>query len=1041
MNALKHQDARVRAGAADATRRMGAKASAVIPLLVERLKDRDSEVASNAALALGSCGSASRVAIPALIEFLKTDHTDSAIKALKQLRPLSEPALIDAIGDSDYLLSKRAALALWGETPERVSILIESMQSPDLRVRRGATSFLGAIRGIGTEAVSALLNALTEPDAKVRCYAAQSLIGRENHSDLVVSALTSVLGDESENVQVAVVQAIGTYGTAAEPAVPELIKLLDREAGPKIYREVAQALKTLGPVAVPALINTLREPDNKAGPRATEVLEEIGARGSAGIPALVEALKDENATVRSRASTCLAAIGSKTVPLLIELLGDPQQPFVEDAKEALHAVKRKLARQEEDLKIATLWAENLPSLEAHDENLNYAYFGNRAFADPTVRLGLDAKTKRELLEELNHTSGLQLEIDQALATSEEARARTSLDQPKPPPPRYTDIRFYGEDRFRGRIKELSADQPLQVKGWYEIEFAIRKSPVGDLVEGKREPLRETGKPHDVELLVTAESPDFIIEKAVQRLVLPPEGDSTAPAYFRVSPKRATVSVNKRSRIDFRVFYKFNLLAVTRSRVEVVEEGENAAISIFGSPNARTVEHVRLESDLSAVYDLLPREMHIDITRNDDNSFKFTFTYLKGLEGEKQDDDLVLTASIHLQEQALKGAVSNIRKTLLGIVMTGSYGEFVEGTDEIEFARQMNLIGRDGEALWTTLFKLDKNSPMYKIGEFLAENPLKPGSLIQVSTAPEASDLVFPWNLLYDKKIPDTVSEDVVPALDGFWGLRYIIEQRLPDTWAKDEPIVYDDDFEVTFMLWNFVQAKGQEDFLKELLAKDRGTLNTGESIKNAKVARRCLADCKSQILYFFTHGHTSIPASNIGGLTLADVKSLCSAIPNDSPQHAAWEARLEDLQQNQFASNDSWIELSVGRLSLMENLYREDVNLRNSPIVFLNMCESAQVTPDLSKPSFIHFFINRDARSVIGTECSITPLFADSFARSLFPSLMRGDQIGKILLDLRRDFMTKRNPLGLAYTLFGSATVRLEPSPVQDGVTGSEKEP
>jgi hypothetical protein len=108
----------------------------------------------------------------------------------------------------------------------------------------------------------------------------------------------------------------------------------------------------------------------------------------------------------------------------------------------------------------------------------------------------------------------------------------------------------------------------------------------------------------------------------------------------------------------------------------------------------------------------------------------------------------------------------------------------------------------------------------------------------------------------------------------------------------------------------------------------------------------------------------------------------------------------------------------------------DEINLsRTHPIVFLNMCESAQVTPSLGD-SFIHFFIDRGARCVIGTECSMRPLFAHLFSQAFLGTLLRGVPAGRALLQARRAFVDQYNPLGLAYTLFGSATARFEPAPL-----------
>jgi hypothetical protein len=110
----------------------------------------------------------------------------------------------------------------------------------------------------------------------------------------------------------------------------------------------------------------------------------------------------------------------------------------------------------------------------------------------------------------------------------------------------------------------------------------------------------------------------------------------------------------------------------------------------------------------------------------------------------------------------------------------------------------------------------------------------------------------------------------------------------------------------------------------------------------------------------------------------------------------------------------------------LDELYDEVRELRSRPLVILNMCESAQVTPSLSD-SFVDFFLDRGARTVIGTECPMTVEFADTFSESLFRGLLHGHGIGTAMLAARREAFARRNPLGLAYTLFGSASAAFAP--------------
>jgi hypothetical protein len=137
---------------------------------------------------------------------------------------------------------------------------------------------------------------------------------------------------------------------------------------------------------------------------------------------------------------------------------------------------------------------------------------------------------------------------------------------------------------------------------------------------------------------------------------------------------------------------------------------------------------------------------------------------------------------------------------------------------------------------------------------------------------------------------------------------------------------------------------------------------------------------------------------------------------------------LDDL----FDVSDSWMRLTRGKLPLA--MLKETVKGKFSrhPLVFLNMCESAQILPSLSD-GFVPFFIQRGARAVIGTECSMNTSFASDFARAFLTGFFQGVRIGDILLILRRRYLEQGNPLALAYTLYSDADLRLSKSVLPAG--------
>ena len=120
-------------------------------------------------------------------------------------------------------------------------------------------------------------------------------------------------------------------------------------------------------------------------------------------------------------------------------------------------------------------------------------------------------------------------------------------------------------------------------------------------------------------------------------------------------------------------------------------------------------------------------------------------------------------------------------------------------------------------------------------------------------------------------------------------------------------------------------------------------------------------------------------------------------------------------------------------LSGDSKLTLEDLNLaldpglplRGQPLIFINACQSAQLSP-LFYEGFMQYFTRRGARGMIGTECDVPALFAAEWAGRFFERFFAGEPVGEIFLALRRQFVDEfGNPLGLVYALYCDADTRL----------------
>ena len=102
--------------------------------------------------------------------------------------------------------------------------------------------------------------------------------------------------------------------------------------------------------------------------------------------------------------------------------------------------------------------------------------------------------------------------------------------------------------------------------------------------------------------------------------------------------------------------------------------------------------------------------------------------------------------------------------------------------------------------------------------------------------------------------------------------------------------------------------------------------------------------------------------------------------------------------------------------------------LSGYPLVFINACESAELSP-LFYSGFMPYFTAKGARGMIGTECEVPARFAAEWARRFFDKfLYEAKPIGEIFLSLRQEFYyQKNNLLGLLYALYCDGDTRVTP--------------
>jgi hypothetical protein len=98
----------------------------------------------------------------------------------------------------------------------------------------------------------------------------------------------------------------------------------------------------------------------------------------------------------------------------------------------------------------------------------------------------------------------------------------------------------------------------------------------------------------------------------------------------------------------------------------------------------------------------------------------------------------------------------------------------------------------------------------------------------------------------------------------------------------------------------------------------------------------------------------------------------------------------------------------------------------HAPLVFMNGCGNVGFSPYAPSEFVKQFIQGRYASAVIGTEVTVWEVLAKEIAEIFIREfVVNGKAAGDALLYARRALLAKENPLGLIYTLYGSAQLKI----------------
>ncbi|MDK2916599.1 MAG: hypothetical protein PWR25_1156 [Euryarchaeota archaeon] len=125
-----------------------------------------------------------------------------------------------------------------------------------------------------------------------------------------------------------------------ERSAEEAVRALERAAGPEQERAARRGLVKIGPPALPLLVPLLGSPDDEVVLRAIGAMEAIG--DPAAVDPLIPRLADRRYNVRARAARALGLLGDPRARLaLMRALKDREPEVRRAAREALRAMKGK----------------------------------------------------------------------------------------------------------------------------------------------------------------------------------------------------------------------------------------------------------------------------------------------------------------------------------------------------------------------------------------------------------------------------------------------------------------------------------------------------------------------------------------------------------------------------------------------------------------------------------------------------------------------------------------------------------------------------
>jgi hypothetical protein len=529
--------------------------------------------------------------------------------------------------------------------------------------------------------------------------------------------------------------------------------------------------------------------------------------------------------------------------------------------------------------------------------------------------------------------------------------------------------------INAELEDHAPDKPLATGQSYtlafDVDIAQRATAIGSAPLANEHLFPEDTD--EVVLTVQLVSADFEISDSTRPLRLPRVGKSRTKARFDISPQHDGSSIikatfHKDGNFIQQMELAFEVGATRDTPVQITVRGR--------PPSAARVVH--------------PRDVGLSMS-------PIAGGYDCVVWGS-----VSARARLPLSPAFLASAIDAARIELMKVVMhrdaEGKY-VFQAGIDIPDADRDFALktMARAGALLFQKIFFGPAAGDDSKaVGEFLRRMASDRTKRLKLQIVAESTPV--PWGLLY---VGDA-SSGAQLNWDNFIGMRHLIEQiPLQNTMTVSDSVIPSDKPQLTVSVNvnSKIDVQMGTDFVAQQQSFWAGATASRKRVRvvertNSTEVARALADgtTEDQILYFYCH------AASTG---------LADAGGPDSSSLVFSDARL-----------------TLGDLNLDAPTTTQ---LRGNPLVFINACESAEMSP-VFYDGFVPYFMAKGARGVVGTECKTPALFAMAWAERFFERFLDGQTLGEAFLGLRQEFREKHgNPLGLLYAVHCDGDTLIEP--------------